>query len=96
MYKIYVIYKCFPGKRDIFLNKIKEAELDKAIRAEDGCLQYEYFLPDANDNEILLLETWETKDHQKVHYTQPHMKDLGELKAEYVETVTLGEYELKG
>ncbi len=96
MYKIYVIYKCFPGKREVFLNKVKDAKLDEAIRAEDGCLQYEYFLADGNETDILLLETWATKEHQKIHYTQPHMKDLGDLKEEYVESVTLGEYELKG
>lgn len=95
MFSIYVIYKCFPGKRETFLNKVKEAEIDKVIRAEDGCKQYDYFLSDGNPDDILLIETWESKEHQKVHYTQPHMKDLGELKAEFVETVTIGEFELK-
>jgi len=94
MHKVYVTYTCFPGQRETFLGKIKEEKIDTAIRAEDGCRQYEYYLSDSNPDVILLLEEWDSKEHQAVHYTQPHMHKLAELKKEYVQEVFISQFKL--
>ncbi|MBR5459498.1 MAG: hypothetical protein IKV53_01410 [Clostridia bacterium] len=49
----------------------------------------------ADANELLLIEVWETKRHQEIHIEQPHMARLRSFKNEYVETTTLGEFEIK-
>ena len=41
MYKIYVTFTCFPGKREAFVEKVKAEGVLAAIRAEDGCLRYD-------------------------------------------------------
>ena len=95
MYTIYVQFKCRPQKREAFVQALKSNGVLAAIRAEDGCLRYDYFFSEADENELLLIEAWESKKHQQVHMTQPHMAFLREVKDDYVESTTLGEFELK-
>ena len=95
MYTIYVKFDCFPNKREEFLKKVKETGVLDAIRAENGCLKYDYYLSEKNDNELLLIENWESKQHQQIHLTQPHMDTLRGFKDNYIMNTVLGEIELK-
>lgn len=94
MYTIYVKFECLPKKREAFIKMVKETGILDAIRAEDGCIKYDYYLADANENEILLIEKWESKEHQQVHMTQPHMAKLQQYNGDYIVSATLGEIEL--
>ena len=80
MYTIYVVFKCLPGKREAFVEAVKKEGILSAVRSEDGCLRYDYYFSEADENELLLIEAWETKHHQKVHITQPHMARLRAMK----------------
>ena len=40
---------------------------------------------------ILLVEKWTEPEAQKVHMTQPHMKELSALKGNYVLDTVLGD-----
>ena len=95
MYTIYVQFKCFPKKREAFVEAIKKEGILSSIRAEDGCLRYDYYFSEADDNELLLIEAWETKKHQQIHIEQPHMARLREMKGDYIDSTSLGEFELK-
>lgn len=95
MYTIYVVFKCLPGRREAFVERVKAEGILAAVRAEDGCLRYDYYFSEADANELLLIEAWETKRHQEIHIEQPHMAKLRALKGDYVETTTLGEFEVK-
>ena len=95
MYTIYVVFKCFPGKREAFVEKVKAEGIVSAVRAEDGCIRYDYYFAEKDPNELLLVEAWESKEHQQVHIEQPHMVRLREFKGDYIETTTLGEFEVK-
>jgi quinol monooxygenase YgiN len=94
MYTIYVKFDCVPRQREAFIQKMKDTGILAAIRAEDGCLRYEYYLSDENANEILLVEQWTSKQHQQVHMTQPHMARLREFQDDYIAKAVLGEIEL--
>ena len=95
MYTIYVKYTCLPGKREAFIGKMKQTGIVAAIRAEDGCAKYDYYLSEKDPDELLLIEQWETKEHQQVHLTQPHMAQMRTIKDEYVAATSLGQIELK-
>ena len=95
MYTIYVQFKCHPEKREAFVEAVKAKGILDAIRNEDGCLRYDYYFSEADANELLLIEAWETKDHQQIHLAQPHMDKLRSFKGEYIETTTIGEFEVK-
>jgi len=95
MYTIYVIYKTKEGQREAFINELNSSGVAAAVRAEDGCLRYDYYLSERDGNEILLIEAWETKRHQEIHVTQPHIATLKALKEKHVVDTKLGEFELK-
>ncbi len=95
MYTISVTFKCLPGKREAFLERVEAEGIRDAVLAEDGCHRYDYYAAAADPNELLLIEAWETKHHQEVHIEQPHMARLRSFKGEYIETTTLKEFELK-
>lgn len=95
MYTIYVKFNCYDGKREAFVEKVKSEGILDGIRAEDGCLRYDYYFSEADKNELLLIEAWESKRHQEVHIAQPHMDKLRSFKDAYIEKTVLGEFELK-
>ncbi|MBE7024946.1 MAG: antibiotic biosynthesis monooxygenase [Ruminococcaceae bacterium] len=92
MYEIYVRFKSFPGKRESFVEALHREGIISEIRAEKGCIRYDYYFSEKDPNELLLIEQWESQEHQKVHIVQPHMERLREMKEEYIETTTLGEF----
>ena len=95
MYQIYVVFKCVPGKREEYIEKINAEGIADAVRKEDGCIRYDYYFSEKDPDEILLIEEWETQKHQQIHIEQPHMARLREMKPDYVLTTKLGEFELK-
>lgn len=95
MYTIYVKFTCLPEKRESFIQRVKAEGVLAAIRAEDGCLRYDYYLSEKDPNELLLIERWASREHQQIHLTQPHMDRLRSFKAQYITDTVLGEIELK-
>ena len=94
MYTIYVKFTCLPGKREAFVQKVKETGIYAAIQAEDGCIKYDYYLSEKDPCELLLIEQWESKQHQQTHIAQPHMAQLRGFKDGFITKTTLGEVEL--
>lgn len=92
MYTIYVTFKCIEGKREAYIEKLYEEGIVDAVRTEDGCIRYDYYFAEKDPNEILLIEAWESKEHQQIHIEQPHMARLRELKPDYVLSSKLGEF----
>ena len=94
MYTIYVKFTCLPQKREAFIQKVKDTGILEAIRAEDGCIRYDYYLSEKDPGELLLIEQWESKQHQQTHIAQPHMVQLRSFKDDFITKTTLGEVEL--
>ena len=84
MLKLSVNYFAKPGRREEFLRRIVEGGILAAIRAEEGCLRYDYYLSCQNEDEILLLEEWDTAEHQRVHMEQEPMKRLRVIKEDCI------------
>ena len=95
MYTIYVVFKCLEGKRESFVERVKAEGILSDIRAEDGCLRYDYYFSESDPNELLLIEAWESAKHQQIHIAQPHMDKLRALKDDYISSTTLGEFFVK-
>ena len=76
-----VTYTMKPGMRDTFLKEVQAQGIWDAVRQEDGCMQYAYYLPAQEDNTLLLVERWRDRATQQVHLTTPHMAALGKIKA---------------
>lgn len=95
MYTIYVSFTCYPEKREAFVERVRKEGILDAVLAEDGCYRYDYYFSEKDPNELLLIEAWESKDHQQVHIAQPHMVQLRTFNKEYIQSAKLGEFELK-
>ncbi len=86
---LHVMYKTFDGKRDDYINEINKSKVLDLIRNEDGCISYNYYLDTSDNNTILLVEEWESKDKQTVHMKQEHMKTLVQIKNKYISNTTV-------
>ena len=95
MYTIYVIFRCKPYRREAFVERVKQEGILDAIRVEDGCHRYDYYFSEADPNELLLVEAWESARHQQIHIEQPHMARLRAIKDDYVTSTELHEFEIK-
>ena len=84
MLKLSVNYFAKPRRREEFLRRVVEEGILTAIRREEGCLRYDYYLSCQNEDEILLLEAWDTDEHQRIHMEQEHMKRLRAIKDECI------------
>lgn len=84
MLLIQVTYTMRPGQREAFVRRIRESGILDAIRGEEGCLGYSYYLPEEEDGTLLLVEKWTDAQAQKAHLETPHMKQMAAFKPEYV------------
>lgn len=89
---ILVTYRAKPGQGRAFLSEIAENGLRDKVLAENGCLRYDYYLANGNDDEILLIEMWLSAKHQSVHMAQPHMQKLAQIKEKYIEATDIKKF----
>ena len=90
-----VTYRCKPGMREAFLERIMAEGLDEKSRMETGNLKYDYYLPFKDNGELLLLEKWKDADALADHGKQPHFQRIGELKDDYVTETVIEKYMVK-
>ena len=95
MLTLYVKYTAKPGCRESYVRSIVEEGILTAIRAEEGCLCYDYYFSAQDENVVLLIEQWESEAHQRVHMQQPHMARLKAIKEQNVDSTTLGKVRLE-
>ena len=88
-----VIFRCRPGMRSEFLEKLKAEGIDAASRAEAGNLQYDYFLAADSDTDLLLIEKYRDDAAVAAHVRQPHVARMVELKEAYVTDLILERFE---
>lgn len=94
MLGVNVTYTMKPGARAAYLAELAAQGIREAVRREDGCLQYDYFLPVDEADRLLLVEKWTSREAQKVHLTQPHMARAAALKERFITDTKVEFYEL--
>ena len=91
-----VTFRCKPGMREAFLEKIKAEGIDVSSRAEPGNLQYDFFLSAENKEDLLLIEKYRDDAAVAAHVRQEHVARLVALKEQYVAELILEKYETTG
>lgn len=89
MYILHVTYEMKDGKREEFLKKLSELGVAEKSLAEDGCVDYSYYLPADGSNKIFLTEVWESREAQGAHTKTAHFQALGAVKNDYVDRTIL-------
>lgn len=90
----HVTFKCRPGMREAFLEKLKAEGIVAACRGEEGNLGYDYYFSAENSCDLLLIEKWKDFGALAAHAKQAHMKRMDEIKAEYVTDMTIEKLEV--
>ena len=69
--KLLVTYKMKNGSTEAFLSELSGMGIPEIVRAESGCLRYDYFLPaDGSTDCVLLVEEWEAPCRYKAALRQ--------------------------
>ena len=55
----------------------------EAIRAEQGNIRYEYFIPMQDDETVLLIDSWEDQQAIDLHHQSPMMQTIIDLRNKY-------------
>ena len=84
-----VTYTAKPGKRQDYISALTDSGILKKIREENGCLSYDFYFSEEDENTLLLVEQWQDADCQKVHLEQPHMKEAMAVKEQYIDQTSV-------
>lgn len=79
-----VTYFAKPGCAKAFVEELESSGVAAAVRAENGCIHYDYYFSAKDENEVFLFEEWTSQEHQQIHLTQPHMPQLRQIKEKYI------------
>ena len=90
---LHCTYTCKPGMAPAFVKALKDSGAQDKVRAEDGCLQYDYHLSCEVPDTVVLLEQWRDAAALEAHQRQPHMDTIRSLKADYVQDFQLERFE---
>lgn len=88
-----VFYKAKPGKREAFYKAVAESGVPEASRQEAGNIKYDYYMAVDDADTILLVEHWKDEAAFQFHTEQPHFKELGGIKEEYVADTKIMRFE---
>ena len=90
---LHVTYTCLPGKAEEFVAVLKESCLQATVKAEDGCLQYDYHISCEQKDTVVLIERWRDAAALAAHAAQPHMAQIAAMKEGRVTETKLNRYE---
>ena len=93
--KTITVLLCYKGSGDAARRFAKEMEASGTaalIRAEDGNLRYEYFVPMNDQESVLLIDSWRDQAAIDAHHASPMMAKILELREKYELTVTAERY----
>ena len=71
------------GSARAFAEEMEASGIADKIRAEEGNLRYEYFIPLKDGETILLIDSWKNQAALDAHHDSPMMKELAALREKY-------------
>lgn len=71
------------GSAQKFVREMESSGTVDKIRAEEGNLRYEYFLPVADSETVLLIDCWKNQEAIDRHHASPMMEKITELREKY-------------
>ena len=80
---INIYYSGRNGNAKKFAEEMISSGVVDEIRAEDGNIRYEYFFPMADNEAVLLIDSWKDQHSIDVHHASPMMAKIMELREKY-------------
>ena len=83
MITVNIYYTGKNGNARAFAEEMVKAGTVAAIRAEEGNLRYEYFIPMDDPEIVLLLDQWRDQAAIDAHHGSPMMGQIAALREKY-------------
>lgn len=80
---INIYYTGSNGAARKFAKEMESSGTAAAIRSEEGNLRYDYFLPMADSETVLLIDCWESQHALDLHHASPMMAKITALREKY-------------
>jgi quinol monooxygenase YgiN len=87
-----IFYTGKNGSAIKFAEEMVSTGVVKNIRAEDGNLRYEYFLPMDDIETVLLIDSWKDQKSLDIHHASPMMGEIMKLREKYDLTMKVDRY----
>lgn len=87
-----IYYRGINGNAKKFAEEMLASGVVNDIRAEEGNIRYEYFLPMADKETVLLIDSWKDQHSIDVHHASPMMAKIAELREKYDLHMKVGRY----
>ena len=71
------------GSARAFAQEMEQSGTAQKIRAEQGNLRYEYFVPMNDSETVLLIDSWEDQAAIDRHHASPMMSTIAQLREKY-------------
>ena len=80
------------GNARKFAEEMERTGVADRIRAENGNLRYEYFVPMGQSETVLLIDCWEDQDALDRHHASSMMAEIAALREKYDLHMTVERY----
>ena len=80
---INIYYKGKNGSALQFAKEMTDSGIVDRIRAEEGNLRYEYFVPLDDNETLLLIDSWKNSEALDIHHSSPMMAEIAALREKY-------------
>ena len=87
---LHVLYR--GEKANDFASEMERSGLRAAVLAEEGCMQYDYYQPLAEENCVLLVEHWRDRAALDKHSAGEPMAKLKALIKDFPELIGVGKF----
>ena len=88
-----VTYHCKKGQRAAFYEALCTLGTRANSRAEAGNRRYDYYFAAEAEDDLLLVESWDSPAHQQAHCETELFAELQTLKAEYCSGVRIDKFD---
>lgn len=78
-----IYYSGKRGNAKKFAEEMVASGIVKDIRAEEGNIRYDYFLPIDSEETVLLIDSWQDQISLDKHHASPMMVRIAELRNKY-------------
>lgn len=91
-FSLNLYYKGTDGSARRYAEEMESSGIAAAIRAEEGNLRYDYFIPMNDPETVLLIDSWKDQKALDAHHASPMMGQLAELREKYDLHMTVERY----
>ena len=80
---VHLYYTGANGSARRFAEETEKSGVADMVRAEEGNLCYDYFIPIKDPETVLLIDTWRDQPALDAHHASPMMSQIAALREKY-------------